>query len=29
MKDAQKPDYKSLINLIGDLKDGQFVIPDF
>ena len=29
MKDAQKPDHVSLISLIGRLKDGRFVIPDF
>jgi len=29
MKDAQKADHVSLINLIGRLRDGRFVIPDF
>ncbi len=29
MKDAQKPDHVSLSTLIGRLKDGRFVIPDF
>jgi len=29
MRDAQKPDHVSLNNLIGRLKDGRFVIPDF
>lgn len=29
MRDAQKPDHVSLNNLIGRLKEGQFVIPDF
>nr|WP_281720598.1 DUF262 domain-containing protein [Nitrosomonas nitrosa] len=29
MKDAQKPDHVSLMTLIGRLKDGRFVIPDF
>ncbi len=29
MKDAQKPDHVSLDTLIGWLKDGRFVIPDF
>ena len=29
MKDAQKPDHKSLVALIGRLKEGRFVIPDF
>lgn len=29
MKDAQKPDHKSLSALIGRLKEGRFVIPDF
>ena len=29
MKDAQKPDHISLSTLIGRLKDGRFVIPDF
>jgi hypothetical protein len=29
MKDAQKPDHVSLTTLIGRLKDGRFVIPDF
>jgi len=29
MKDAQKPDHISLINLIGRLREGRFVIPDF
>lgn len=29
MKDAQKPDHVSLGTLIGHLKDGRFVIPDF
>lgn len=29
MKDAQKPDHVSLNGLIGRLKEGQFVIPDF
>ena len=29
MKDAQKPDHISLRTLIGRLKEGRFVIPDF
>ena len=29
MKDAQKPDHVSLTTLIGHLKEGRFVIPDF
>jgi len=29
MKDAQKPDHISLTSLIGRLRDGRFVIPDF
>lgn len=29
MKDAQKPDHISLNNLIRQLKEGKFVIPDF
>ncbi|HYB29496.1 MAG TPA: DUF262 domain-containing protein [Solirubrobacteraceae bacterium] len=29
MKDAQKPDHVSLSTLIGRLKEGRFVIPDF
>ena len=29
MKDAQKPDHVSLNTLVGRLKEGRFVIPDF
>jgi uncharacterized protein with ParB-like and HNH nuclease domain len=29
MKDAQKPDHISLNTLVGRLKEGRFVIPDF
>jgi len=29
MKDAQKPDHIKLHNLIGRLREGRFVIPDF
>jgi hypothetical protein len=29
MRDAQKPDHMSLNTLIGRLKEGRFVIPDF
>lgn len=29
MKDAQKPDHMSLTTLIGRLREGRFVIPDF
>jgi hypothetical protein len=29
VKDAQKPDHVSLSTLIGRLKEGRFVIPDF
>jgi hypothetical protein len=29
MKDAQKPDHVSLSTLVGRLKEGRFVIPDF
>lgn len=29
MRDAQKPDHVSLTTLIGRLKEGRFVIPDF
>lgn len=29
MRDAQKPDHISLTTLIGRLKEGRFVIPDF
>jgi len=29
MKDAQKPDHVSLTTLIGHLREGRFVIPDF
>ena len=29
MRDAQKPDHLSLNTLVGRLKEGRFVIPDF
>ncbi len=29
MKDAQKPDHISLNSLLGHLREGRFVIPDF
>lgn len=29
MRDAQKPDHMNLITLIGRLKEGQYVVPDF
>lgn len=29
MKDAQKPDHVSLATLIGRLREGRYVIPDF
>lgn len=29
MKDAQKPDHVSLATLVGRLREGRFVIPDF
>jgi hypothetical protein len=29
MKDAQKPDHISLMTLVGRLREGRFVIPDF
>ena len=29
MKDAQKPDHLSLTALVGRLKDGRFVVPNF
>ena len=29
MKDAQKPDHISLNTMIGRLREGRFVIPDF
>lgn len=29
MKDAQKPDHQSLINMVTRLCDGRYVIPDF
>lgn len=29
MKDAQKPDHRSLTSLVGHLREGRFVIPDF
>jgi hypothetical protein len=29
MRDAQKPDHRSLGTLLGHLKEGRFVIPDF
>jgi hypothetical protein len=29
MRDAQKPDHISLNTLIGRLREGRFVIPDF
>ena len=29
MKDAQKPDHVSLNTLIGRLKEGRFLVPDF
>lgn len=29
MKDAQKPDHISLTSLVGRLKEGRYVIPDF
>lgn len=29
MRDAQKPDHRSLGTLVGHLKEGRFVIPDF
>ena len=29
MKDAQKPDYVSLTTLVGRLREGRYVTPDF
>ena len=29
MKDAQKPDHVSLNTLIGRLREGRFLVPDF
>lgn len=29
MKDAQKPDHVSLATLVGRLREGRFVVPDF
>ncbi len=29
MKDAQKPDHISLNTLIGRLREGRFLVPDF
>jgi len=29
MKDAQKPDHVSLTTLVGRIREGQYVIPDF
>lgn len=29
MRDAQKPDHISLGTLVGRLREGRFVIPDF
>ena len=29
MKEAQKPDHVSLSTLVGRIKEGRFVIPDF
>lgn len=29
MKDVQKPDHVSLTTLVGRLREGRFVIPDF
>ena len=29
MKDSQKPDHVSLTNMIGRLREGRYVIPDF
>ena len=29
MRDAQKPDHLSLSTLVGRLREGRFVIPDF
>ena len=29
MKDAQKPDHVSLATIVGRLREGQYVIPDF
>ena len=29
MKDSQKPDHVSLANMVGRLREGRFVIPDF
>jgi hypothetical protein len=29
MKDSQKPDHVSLANMVGRLREGRYVIPDF
>ncbi len=29
MKDSQKPDHVSLINIVSRLREGRYVIPDF
>lgn len=29
MKDSQKPDHVSLVNMVGRLREGRYVIPDF
>ena len=29
MKDSQKPDHVSLVNMVSHLREGRYVIPDF
>ena len=29
MKESQKPDQVSLANMVGRLREGRYVIPDF
>ena len=29
MKASQKPDHVSLANMVGRLREGRYVIPDF
>ena len=29
MKDSQKPDHVGLANMVGRLREGRYVIPDF
>ncbi len=29
MKDSQRPDHLSLANMVGRLREGWYMIPDF